>query len=135
MRLRRKISAIGMVVAASTALAVAPASAATAPSTSPSVSHTYYSNPANIPACKSGYGCAIVAYGSGYYVFNFYNYGTYSLSNWNGRGGLTNKQTGGAAVRVYNKSGTQIDCLSPANITYELDWTPAWSIKLTASGC
>jgi hypothetical protein len=124
---------------AATALAVVaaatPAGAASPPSTSPTVSHTYYSSSSSIPACSSGYACTIVAYGSGYYVFNFYNYGTYSLSNWIGHGGLTNAQTGGAAVRTYNSSGNQISCYPAAHITAEVDWTPAWSIKLTSSGC
>ncbi len=137
MRVPRKISVLG--TAATAALAVVltggSAHAAPAPSTSPSVSHPYYSDPAKIPACRSGYACAIVAYGSGYYVFNFYDYGTYSLSNWNGQGGLTNRQTGGAAFHIYNSGGGQIDCVSPAPITDEVNWSPAWSVKLTSTGC
>ena len=135
MRKRTKIAAAGATLMAAAALVAAPASAATPPSTSPSVSHKYYSSGADIPACASGYACAIVAYGSGYYVFNFYTYGTYSLSNWIGQGGLTNAQTGGASVRVLNSSGTQIDCLPAEPITYEVNWSPAWKIRLTSSGC
>ncbi|QKG21622.1 hypothetical protein [Actinomadura verrucosospora] len=129
-------AALGVAVAALAVVATAaPASAAAAPSTSPSVSHKYYGNPANIPPCRSGHACAIVAYGRGYYVFDFYKYGGYSLRHWRGRGGLTNVQTRGAAVRVYDARGRQIDCLRAARITYEVDWNPAWKIRLTANGC
>ncbi|MFB4299212.1 hypothetical protein [Actinomadura sp. NTSP31] len=134
---RRKAGiAVGLGAAALALVAAAPpASAAAAPSTSPAVSHKYYSNAGNIPKCPSGRACAIVSYGSGYYVFDFYKYGTYNLSNWRGQGGLTNAQTGGAAVRLYNRGGAQIDCVPAAPITAEVDWTPAWKIRLTRSGC
>lgn len=139
MRFRQKISLLGMSLAASAALAVGPgsgvASAAPAPSTSPSVSHRYYSDAGGIPPCATGYVCTIVAYGSGYYVFNFYDYGTYYLSNWLNWGGITNEQTGGAAARLYNANGHQTACLPPEDITGEVNWDPIWKIKLTARGC
>lgn len=141
MRLRKKISVLTAAVAASAALAVipsgvaAPASAATPPSTTPSVPHSYYSAIGNFPACNSGHACADVKYGSGYYFFDFYRYGTYSLSHWLGLGSVDNLQTGGAAVRTYDNNGHQIKCLKPNSATFTFDWTPVWSIKLTASGC
>jgi hypothetical protein len=140
--MRRKIRHIGMVgvlTALLTAIvAPTPAQAASAPTTSPSAaSRVFQSNSAF--TCESGYACAAVPYGSGWYIFKFYNYGTYYLSNWYGTGTAFNDQTGGAAMKLYNSSGTQVECIQgqtpEAHYDQNVDWTPIGNIRLTSSTC
>ena len=69
--------------------------AAAEPTTSPAAARRYWISGAHYLTCETGYVCAAVPYGGGYYVFKFYYYGTYKLSYWYGTGYLANRQTGG----------------------------------------
>jgi hypothetical protein len=106
---------------------------APAPTTSPAVSRQFLTN-RNDFDCPNGYGCALVPYGNGYYFFKFYNYGTYYLSYWSGTEAAFNAQTDGAAMRLYDSSGSQVKCIPAYDWDY-VDWEPIWSISLTASPC
>jgi hypothetical protein len=141
----RRRGGVVLVAASSLAaalIAVSPAGAASvppaspsAPSTSPSVAHKYYGNAGDIPKCRPGYVCATVAYGGEYHVFDFYRYGTYGLSNWHGRGALANEQAGGAAARIYDRSGAETGCVRAGTATAGVDWDSVSKIKLTTVRC
>jgi len=106
-----------------------------APSTSPAVTHVYLPSGSST-TCPSGYACAAVPYGSGWYVFKFYDYGGYSLSYWGGKGQVVNNQTGTAAMRIDNVNGGQVRCFPPTGIVVgDIDWDPIWRVRLTSSGC
>ncbi|MER6814612.1 hypothetical protein ABT299_35510 [Spirillospora sp. NPDC000708] len=112
----------------------APAAPA-APATFPSVPAKYYGNAGDIPKCRPGHVCATVAYGGKYHVFDFYRYGTYGLSNWHGRGRVVNEQAGGAAARVYDRSGAETSCVAAGTAIAGADWDRAGKIKLTTARC
>lgn len=112
---------------------VANVTASAVPTTSPTVSHLFLPY-GEYTDCPSGYACAAVPSASGWYVFKFYNYGGYSLSYWSGTGSVWNNQTGGAALRVDDVNGSQLRCIA-AGTTKDVDWNPAWRIRLTSSGC
>jgi hypothetical protein len=118
-------------------VAPAPAQAVSAPTTSPSAAVRYWTTDIEGITCESGYACATVPYGSGVYVFKFYYYGTYYLSNWYGWGWGINNQTGGAAMRILNSSGGQMQCIAPPPVQWTTDvyWTPVYRIQLTSSSC
>jgi hypothetical protein len=83
-----------------------------------------------------GWACAVVPYSNGAYVFKFFNYGGYSVSNWHGTGSVVNLQSGGAAFRIDRLDGSQIHCYAPRQAAYNLvGWEPVWRVRLTASGC
>jgi hypothetical protein len=140
--MKRKMSylgAAGLLGALGTAvIAPAPAQAASAPTTSPAAASRVYHSTWGF-TCESGYACASVPYGSGWYVFKFYNYGTYSLSNWFGTDTAFNDQTGGAAMRLSNGSDVQVECIAgqtpEAHFDTDVNWTPIYKIRLTASTC
>ncbi|MBN1170841.1 MAG: hypothetical protein JXA67_01590, partial [Micromonosporaceae bacterium] len=94
--MRRKIRHIAMTIVTVLAtlpailMAPAPAQAAAAPTTSPTPASRYFTTNIEAIGCASGYVCAVVPYGDGVYVFKFYTYGTYYLSNWYGTGFVTN---------------------------------------------
>src|SRR5688572_20604442 len=100
----------GVLGAALTIVAATPAHAAPAPTTSPAAASRVFQNNEDF-LCADGYVCATVPYGSGFYIFKFYNYGTYYLSNWFGVGIVFNNQTGAAAARLRNSSGSQLQCI------------------------
>lgn len=108
--------------------------AAPPPTTSPAPEHRYFVTSLSGVTCPVGRACAVVPYGGGWYVFNFYRYGTYAMSWWYGWGWVMNNQTGGAAVRLGNSGGGEVRCLPP-NGWVSIAWTPIWSIRLTASPC
>ena len=89
--------------------------------------------------CEPGLACASVPYGGGWYVFKFYAYGTYNLSNWYGTDTAFNDQTGGAAMRLYNGSNAQVECIRGqdpiAHFDMNVNWTPIYKIRLTSSAC
>lgn len=113
---------------------------AQAPTTSPAAVSRTFSTTWGF-TCESGYACALVPYGNGWYTFKFYYYGTYYMSNWSGIGVAYNDQTGGAAMRLLNSSGGQIECIRGvgadgiAHFDDAVDWGPIWRIRLTASNC
>jgi hypothetical protein len=91
--------------------------------------------PNQYPPCSSGYGCAAVPWAGQYYIFDFYYYETYALSDWLGRGTIHNNQTGGAAVRLLNRDGSERHCIPTGVGRLTVDWTPIWYIRLTPSRC
>ncbi|MBE3200184.1 MULTISPECIES: hypothetical protein [Parafrankia] len=111
--------------------------AAPAPSTSPVANQVLFVTSLNsAPAgCPYNYGCAYVPYGGGWYVFKFYYYRTYYLSNWFGVGPVVNFQSAGAAMRLYNSAGAQITCIPADSAPTTANWDPVWSIRLTSSPC
>ncbi|MWA05997.1 hypothetical protein F8568_037725 [Actinomadura sp. LD22] len=123
------------VIMAATMGAALPPGAPSVPSTSPSVPHENYGNVGDIPKCRPGHVCAAVAYDGKYHVFDFYRYGTYRLSNWRGRGALVNEQAGGAAARIYDRSGAETACVAAGTATAGADWNRAAKIKLTTVRC
>ncbi len=68
------------------------------------------------------------------YVFRFYYYQTYDLSNWNMSGWVVNSQTGTAKMRLLDQNGGLIVCLRPGSQT-SLHWGPVWKIQLTPNAC
>jgi len=113
--------------------AAATRTTAAVPSTSPSVEHVFIA-PGGSTVCKSGYACAFVPYGNGFYVFKFVHYDGYSVSNWLGTGPFLNNQTGGAAARWDNVNGGQLGCLN-GGYGQNVYWKPVWRVRLTASHC
>jgi hypothetical protein len=113
---------------------------AVAPTTSPAAASRTFSTTFGFD-CESGYACALVPYRNGWYTFKFFNYGTYFLSNWFGHGVGFNDQTGGAAMRLRDSSGVQLECIrgvgsdGVAHFDDDVDWGPIWRIQLTSSGC
>jgi hypothetical protein len=104
------------------------------PTTSPGVENFSYNGFS--PVCPTGYACAIVfldGASSWRQYFQFYNYGYYNLSGWRDWGYAINRQTGGAAMRLYN-GNTQVQCIAPGNQPL-VDWYPITRIRLTASAC
>jgi hypothetical protein len=139
---KRKILSIGLaavLAAALTAVAATPALAASAPTTSPAAASRVFQWNQDFN-CESGYACATVPYAGGYYIFKFYYYGTYSLSNWLNIGIAFNDQTNAAAMRLRDGNGTQVECIrgqidGVAHFDDWVDWNPIWRIQLTSSGC
>jgi hypothetical protein len=111
-----------------------------APTTSPAAASRTFSTTSGF-TCESGYACALVPYANGWYTFKFYYYGTYYLSNWLGTGVAFNDQTGGAAMRLLDSSGGQLECIPGvgsdgiAQFDNDVDWGPIWRIQLTSSNC
>jgi len=111
-----------------------------APTTSPAAASRTFSTTWGF-TCESGYACALVPYSNGWYTFKFFNYGTYALSNWLGTGVGFNDQTGGAAMRLLNNGGGQIECIRGvgsdglAHFDDNENWNPVFRIQLTPSGC
>ncbi len=136
--MKRKIRNIGMVVGVLAALlagtAATPAQATSPPTTSPAAYSRVYQSDYHY-TCESGFACVAVSYGNGFYIFKFYYYGTYYLSNWYNFGLIRNSQTDGAAMRFYDVNGSQVGCVPPGGQdTYGL-LDAIWSIRLTASSC
>jgi hypothetical protein len=127
---------VSLVVAVAGIVAVeSPANAASAPTTSPVAASRTFQTTWN-PDCPSDYACAWVPYGNGRYLFKFYRYGTYYLSNWFGEEGYAaNNQTGGAAMRLYDSRNVQVQCIPGGFGEAFVDWNPVWSIRLTATPC
>ena len=136
--MRRKILSIGVaavVTALLVAVAATPAQAASPPNTSPAAASRQWT-PNGGYACEWGYVCTQIPYGGGYYVFKFYYYGRYNLSNWFGYTYTINAQTGGAALRLYDQYGSQVLCLGGPNHYKDwVNWDPIWSIALTSTPC
>lgn len=137
---RRGGSGAGAALVAGAALAAtmgaaSPGEAPAAPATVPSVPAKYYGNAGDIPKCRPGHVCATVAYGGKYRVFDFYRYGTYGLSDWHGRGTAVNEQAGGAAARVYDRSGAETACVAAGTAIAGVNWDRAGKIKLTTARC
>lgn len=107
------------------------------PTTSPSgpstsVKRTFIESYENF-VCAQGWACATVPYANGWYLFSFYQYRTYNLSNWSGVGGTFNNQHSNASMRLYNGSNVQVLCI-PAGGP-DVNWNPIWSIRLSATPC
>lgn len=138
--MKRQIRRVGTTVAAVLAaltiiiVAPAPAHAAGPPTTSPSAAVRYFSTNFDDYSCASGYACVQIPYGNGWYVFKFYYYGTYYLSDWYGSGFPFNHQTDGAAMRLLNSSGGQIQCIPPITAP-EVNFDAVYRIQLTSSAC
>lgn len=140
-RLRAMALAASMVMGALSTVAVpAEASppalegiAAGVPDTSPAAASRTYET--YIASCSSGYVCAAIPYGDGYFNFKFYAYGTYRLYNWLGFGSIVDKQTGTASTRTLNASGRQLACWNAGGASSSYDWTPVEYIQLTQSRC
>lgn len=112
-----------------------PAQAAPAPTTSPAAAVRYWKPLGGSWLCETNYACASVPYNGGEYIFKFYNYGSYYLSNWFGPySPAINNQTGGAAMRLYNGSGVQVKCIPAPGLDYQ-SWDPIWRIDLTSTPC
>jgi hypothetical protein len=109
--------------------------AAAAPTTSPAARHRTWLPAGSTYTCESGFACATVRYGQGFYLFKFYAYGTYALQNWYGDGYVWNAQTGGASVRVLGSGGGQLLCEARSPWVRYVDWNPAWYIRLSPGGC
>ncbi|WP_405059244.1 hypothetical protein OG474_41870 [Kribbella sp. NBC_01505] len=108
---------------------------AAVPTTSPAVSRQFVPSGQQVN-CPTGYACAVViAIGGGGYFFKFYNYGTYTLSNWTGIGEYRNYQTGGAAFRAYGSAGQSLGCMAAGTGSNEINWNPIYTLKLTAAPC
>jgi hypothetical protein len=103
-----------------------------APTTSPAAKERYWASGGGF-YCYTGYVCATVPYEGGYYVFKFYNYGTYRLSSWYGLGRLINNQSGGASARLQNKYGDEIGCMPRGEV--DINWDPIWYLQLTIPPC
>jgi len=128
-----------VVVGAGVIAAPSAANAASAPTTSPAAASRTFSTTWGF-TCETGYACASVPYGNGWYTFKFYNYGTYYLNNWFGTDTAMNNQTNAAAMRFLNGSGGQIQCIAGqiggvAHYDMDVDWNPIWRIQLTSSAC
>jgi hypothetical protein len=118
---------------------------ASAPTTSPAAAIRYFTTTVDDPErpwilrCEAGYVCARVPYGSGWYIFKFYKYGTYTLYNWYGVGAAYNAQTGGAGANLLDRNGGLIFCLpSPPTDTSHPDWDPVYYVQLRSTslpGC
>lgn len=105
-----------------------------APYTSPAAAQRYFQWHEEF-WCESGYVCASVPHGGGYYVFKFLQYGTYRLSYWYCCGLFHNSQTGDAAAKLLDINGRQLYCLNPYPGDIWVDWNPVWYIKLTSNPC
>ncbi|GAA5186061.1 hypothetical protein GCM10023322_31460 [Rugosimonospora acidiphila] len=157
--MKRKILSIGLVgiVAALLTAVVVPTSAQAAngsdtvreqspsavllaaPTTTPSAASRVFQTNRDY-SCPVGDACAVVPYANGWYIFKFYNYGTYYLSNWSGTDQAFNNQTGGAAMRLQNNSGGQLQCLHGiinlvGGYNPSVNWGPVYRIQLTSSLC
>jgi len=138
--MERKVLSVGMVgvlIALLTAvLAPASAQAAATPSTSPKVI-PHLTTEVN-PTCQDGYACAVIYVDDSAprmrYVFRFYYYQTYELSNWNMSGWAVNRQTGTAKMRLLDQYGGLIDCVPPGHYASP-HWGPVWKIQLTPNAC
>lgn len=113
---------------------VQPRAAAAVPTTSPAVEHVYVPGGAATP-CPSQYACVSVPYGTGWYVFKFIAYRTYTVSNWVGTGPFLNRQTGGAAARYDNANGSQLGCVPADGQHHWINLTPVYRVRLTATPC
>ncbi|MFI0453581.1 hypothetical protein [Actinomadura sp. 6N118] len=107
--------------------------AAPEPTTSPTVPRQFIPDFDTFP-CAHGNACASAIYGNGAYLFTFFRYASYGLSNWFGTGSAFNNQSGGAAMRLEDNNHRQLNCI-PAGKSRYVDWTPVWFIRLTASPC
>lgn len=136
------VAMVGVIVALLIAVVPGPAQAEPCPNstcvyppeTSPHVTHSWSKTAPYWGDCPTGYACAIVPYNGGYTFFKFYYYGTYSLSNWYGRGSVYNHQTDGASMRLYDRNGAQLACIK-AEWPWSGNWDPVWSVRLTALPC
>ncbi|MFI6299955.1 hypothetical protein ACIBEJ_50770 [Nonomuraea sp. NPDC050790] len=129
------MAAVGVLLGGGPAVAAGAEVSAAAPNTSPAAASRQFISGGGSVTCQSQYACASVPYGNGAYVFKFFRYGRYSLSDWLGRGIAANSQTGGAAMRLENRNQVQIGCI-PAGVSgIGVDWDPVWFINLTASPC
>ncbi|MFD2419903.1 hypothetical protein [Amycolatopsis pigmentata] len=99
----------------------------------------YSRQPNSAPECAPGYTCMKIKAGSQswYYDFWYFDYGYYSLENWVGHGYLNNRQTGGATLRTYDAAGRLIECYAsdPNAAVSNPDWTPVYTIQLSAARC
>jgi len=138
---KRKVLSIGMVgvlVALLTAvLTPTAAQAAATPSTSPRVIPELTNQ--IVPACNPGYACAVVnrdGPNSGFrYVFRFYYYQTYNLSNFVNVGMAINRQYGDASMRLLGQNGNLIECIPGNDQDPAVDWNPVWKIQVSPTPC
>ncbi|MBM7784748.1 hypothetical protein JOD67_001428 [Tenggerimyces flavus] len=116
---------------------VASAAAEGEPATSPGAAARYFSWSSSGHSCPRGYACAIVRAKAlpGWWVFKFYDYGTYQLHRWSGTGSLTNNQTGSAAMRLLGSDKKQRQCVRPGRSDNSVNWGPVYYIRLSTSGC
>ncbi|WP_410641410.1 hypothetical protein [Amycolatopsis sp. lyj-346] len=146
-RQRRIVAVIGIVVGFMTA-GVLPAQAAPAgtaesasvaaaePSTSPAPARRVWVSVGEVHDCPTGYACATPSWGpNGGWEFQFYNYGTYSLSNFYGdSGSISNSQTGNAGMRILDQNGRVIRCQWAGTADY-VNWDPVYYITLSSTPC
>ncbi|MEU4195600.1 hypothetical protein AB0E69_27115 [Kribbella sp. NPDC026611] len=133
--LRAGIALAALCVVASTgATQAAIASPLAVPSTSPTVSNGYV-DPDRVIGCASGHVCIAVPYGAGRWVFDFYNYGSYSTYNWNGTGTVMNAQTGNAAFRYDDARGHQLGCIPADGRNHSVSVGPVYRVRVTATPC
>lgn len=108
--------------------------AAASPTVSPKAPYFYTEGP-NSYTCKKGNLCVRVydpthAGKKKYKVFKLYKCNTYSLSNWKGRGGYANVQTGNrATAKFYGKSGNVVKKVKVGDRSKSYNWTPVWKIR------
>ncbi|SNT36134.1 hypothetical protein SAMN05421812_10515 [Asanoa hainanensis] len=139
--MKRKVLSVGLVgvlIALLTAVLTPTAAlAAPTPSTSPRVIPELTNQ--IVPQCPTGYACAVVyrdGPGIGFrYVFRFYHYGTYNLSNWITGGQAFNMQMDDASMRLLGQNGAEIECIPPNDPDPALDWNPVWKIQLSPTPC
>jgi hypothetical protein len=121
---------------ASTAL-VAPA--VSAPTTSPAARTRTFTTGSTLTCPPTGqpdigWGTAQVRYGSGFYNFGFFTYGTYYLSHFVGTGIAINCQYDQAGMRLLDNFGGEIRCLYTGD-SEVVDWGPVYRIQLTTRSC
>jgi hypothetical protein len=105
------------------------------PTTSPPAESRIFVPVGGSFTCAPGRACAVVPFSNGAYVFKFFQYGRYGLSNWFGTGAVLNNQTGVAATRLDNNNGTQLLCVPAGTGRNGVGWDPVWFIRLTPSAC
>lgn len=110
--------------------------AAAEPSTSPAPARRVWVSIGEVHDCPAGYACATPSWGAnGGWEFQFYNYGTYSLSNFTGNSGsINNSQTGNAGMRILDQNGKLIRC-QWAGTADSVNWDPVWYITLSPTPC
>jgi len=113
--------------------------AAAEPSTSPAPARRVWVSVGELHDCPTGYACATPSWGAnganGGWEFQFYNYGTYSLSNFTGNSGsINNSQTGNAGMRILDQNGKVIRC-QWAGTADSVNWDPVWYISLSPTPC
>lgn len=122
------------IAAPTTAVASNTAVAADPPATEPGATYRYYSGSKTV-SCERGYACASAPYWLGYYIFKFYDYGTYKLYRWLGTGSLANNQTGGASVRLLDVNKRRLKCRQAGTGWGDVNWDPVYYIQVSRYAC